>query len=140
MFETRYRAASSNRSLKEDGKGTKRKGPKRIIPSWKRDQPACHKNMGRKRTNSSCDYWHPPECAKYKTKGCKSFIHNEDKNSQGMKHKKNIKPDRAITALGRFGIRRNLTERTNRREAIPCDARSGTKGHEDQFADRRKNR
>ena len=41
-----------------------------------------------KSTHSSCDSWHPPDCAKYKTK-----------DGVGKKQKHNSKPDKATTAL-----------------------------------------
>ena len=55
--------------------------------------------------DSNREYWHPPECDKYRTKeGCTfgeqcSLTHNEDKNSQGTNQKKDTNPDKATTAL-----------------------------------------
>ena len=91
-----------NRYSEGDGKGTKGKGPKGS-PSGKRDQPACYKFTPRKCTNP-CDYWHPPECVKFKTKdGCRlgdrcSFVLSGDCNEQGNKQKKHSKPDKATSA------------------------------------------
>ena len=56
-------------------------------------------------TNPSCDCWHPPECAEFKTRtGCKvgekcCFIHNVEKHRQGMEHQKDTQPDKVTTAL-----------------------------------------
>ena len=92
--------------LKQTTKVLKAKGFEKSISLFgNRDQPACNKYMQGRRTNSSCDYLHPPECAKNETKeGCKFGEkcfpkQNEDKNSQGKKQQKDTKPDMATSGL-----------------------------------------
>ena len=76
---------------------------KLLEPSGKPDQPSCYSNLKGKCTERSCDYWHPPECAKLKTnKGCKfgetcAFLHSDNRDAPNQRTKKNRNPRKRPT-------------------------------------------
>ena len=79
--------------------------PKASAHPAKRDEPACHKFMQGKCTNSSSEYWQLDECAEYRTNegskifGQELFSTKRRTEQPGKETSKDTKPDKATTAL-----------------------------------------
>ena len=81
--------------------------PKGTSPSGEFDEPSCCGYLNGKCTNPSCDYWHPPECARIKTEegsrfgeNC-AFFFTQILKGQARNRTKDQKSEKATVAIVR---------------------------------------